>query len=93
MRAAPLCAAIARLPQLRLRGLMCIPAPVDDPEDSRAAFRGLRELRDTIRDSGTVDAAIFDQLSMGMSDDFEIAIEEGATMVRVGSALFGARAR
>lgn len=91
--AAPLCAAIARLPQLRLRGLMCIPAPVDDPEDSRAAFRGLRELRDTIRDSGTVDAAIFDQLSMGMSDDFEIAIEEGATMVRVGSALFGARAR
>ncbi|WP_293368754.1 YggS family pyridoxal phosphate-dependent enzyme [Nevskia sp.] len=89
--AAALCAAIARLPQLRLRGLMCIPAPVDDPEDSRASFRLLRELRDAIRASGSVDADAFDQLSMGMSDDFEVAIEEGATLVRVGSALFGAR--
>lgn len=89
--AASLCAAIARLPRLRLRGLMCIPAPVDDPEDARAAFRRLRELRDAIRAAGGVDAADFDQLSMGMSDDFEVAIEEGATLVRIGSALFGAR--
>jgi len=70
---------------------MCIPAPVDDPEDSRASFRLLRELRDRIRASGSVDASAFNQLSMGMSDDFEVAIEEGATMVRVGSALFGER--
>lgn len=90
--AAALCADIARLPQLRLRGLMCIPAPVDDPEDARAAFRQLRALRDAIRASGSVDAAHFDQLSMGMSDDFEVAIDEGATMIRIGSALFGARA-
>ena len=93
--AAALCAQIAGLPRLRLRlrGLMCIPAPVDDPDEARPAFRMLRELRDAIRSAGAVDAALFDQLSMGMSDDFEVAIEEGATMVRVGSALFGARLR
>jgi len=91
--AAALCAEIAGLPRLRLRGLMCIPAPVDDPDEARPAFRMLRELRDVIRTAGAVDAALFDQLSMGMSDDFEVAIEEGATMVRVGSALFGARPR
>ncbi len=90
--AAALCAGIARLPRLRLRGLMCIPAPVDDPEHSRASFRLLRELRDAIRSSGSVDTGLFDQLSMGMSDDFEVAIDEGATLVRIGSALFGARA-
>ena len=89
--AAVLCAGIARLPHLNLRGLMCIPAPADDPEDARAAFRLLRGLRDTIRNSGSVDATQFDQLSMGMSDDFEVAIEEGATMVRIGSSLFGQR--
>ncbi|MDH4457767.1 MAG: YggS family pyridoxal phosphate-dependent enzyme [Nevskia sp.] len=91
--AAALCAEIAGLPRLRLRGLMCIPAPVADPDEARPAFRMLRELRDVIRSAGAVDAALFDQLSMGMSDDFEVAIEEGATMVRVGSALFGARPR
>jgi pyridoxal phosphate enzyme (YggS family) len=89
--AAALCAAVAPLPGLRLRGLMCIPAPVDDAEASRPAFRALRQLRDAIRSSGAVDAAVFDQLSMGMSDDFEVAVEEGATMVRIGSALFGKR--
>ena len=89
--AAVLCADIARLPRLRLRGLMCIPAPVADPEDSRASFRLLRALRDRIRTAGSVDANAFDQLSMGMSDDFEVAVEEGATMVRIGSALFGER--
>lgn len=91
--AAALCAEIAGLPRLRLRGLMCIPAPVADPDQARPAFRMLRELRDVIRSADAVDAALFDQLSMGMSDDFEVAIEEGATMVRVGSALFGARPR
>lgn len=87
-----LCRAIAALPRLRLRGLMCIPAPVDDAEQSRPAFAMLRALRDRIRAGGGVVAGDFDSLSMGMSDDFEIAIEEGATLVRVGSAIFGARA-
>jgi len=89
--AAALCAAVAALPGLTLRGLMCIPAPVDEPGQSRPAFRALRTLRDAIRTSGAVDATAFDQLSMGMSDDYEVAIEEGATMVRIGSALFGRR--
>ena len=89
--ASELCAAITALPRLRLRGLMCIPAPVDDAEHSRPAFRLLRELRDQIRASGKVITSDFDSLSMGMSDDFEIAIEEGATLVRVGSAIFGQR--
>lgn len=87
-----LCAAVAALPRLRLRGLMCIPAPVEDPQASRPAFAALRALRDRIRDSGLVPAGDFDSLSMGMSDDFEVAIEEGATLVRVGSAIFGPRA-
>ncbi|GAC1630315.1 MAG: YggS family pyridoxal phosphate-dependent enzyme [Nevskia sp.] len=89
--AAALCAAVAALPGLRLRGLMCIPAPAADPEDSRREFRRLRDLRDAIRNGGAVNAAAFDSLSMGMSDDFEVAIEEGATLVRVGSAIFGPR--
>ena len=89
--AAALCAAIAPLPGLRLRGLMCIPAAADDPEQSRAAFRALRERHTMIRAAGAVDADCFDTLSMGMSEDFEIAIEEGATLIRVGSALFGSR--
>lgn len=88
---AALCSDIAGLPGLRLRGLMAIPAPVDDPEESRAAFRRLRELHAAIRSSGAVDAGTFDTLSMGMSDDYEIAIEEGATLIRVGSAIFGSR--
>lgn len=91
--AAPLCAEVARLPGLRLRGLMAIPAPVDEAEASRPAFRRLRELHATIRASGTVNPGAFDTLSMGMSDDYEVAIEEGATLIRVGSAIFGARPR
>ncbi|MDB5988318.1 MAG: YggS family pyridoxal phosphate-dependent enzyme [Nevskia sp.] len=86
-----LCAAVSQLPQLRLRGLMTIPAPSADLESSRMTFRRLRQLADEIRASGTVPAAQFDTLSMGMSDDFEVAIEEGATLVRIGSALFGPR--
>jgi len=87
-----LCTQIARLPRLRLRGLMTMPAPATTPEDSRPAFRALRELADAVRASGGVDSRDFNMLSMGMSDDFEIAIEEGATLIRVGTAIFGPRA-
>lgn len=72
------------LPGLRVTGLMAIPAPAAGPAGNRAAFRALRELRDALRD-GPGDLP---DLSMGMSDDFPEAVEEGATLVRVGSALF-----
>jgi pyridoxal phosphate enzyme (YggS family) len=85
-----LCAHIARLPQLNLRGLMAIPAAASG-EAARPAFRALRELFETLRRREFVAPAQFDTLSMGMSADFEIAIEEGATLVRIGSALFGPR--
>ncbi len=77
---------VARLAGLRLRGLMAMAPVVARPEDARPFFRALRELRDRVRD-GVPDAAL-DDLSMGMTDDFEVAIEEGATMVRIGRALF-----
>ncbi len=79
--------AIAHAPRLALRGLMAIPQPSDDPDVRRRAFRRMRELFDAVRASH----ASMDTLSMGMSDDFELAIEHGATMVRIGTALFGAR--
>lgn len=81
-----------RLEQLHVRGLMTIPPFTDDPDGARPYFRRLRELRDQIaaRDCPGVD---MDVLSMGMSHDFEIAIEEGSTCVRVGTAIFGERAR
>jgi pyridoxal phosphate enzyme (YggS family) len=72
------------------RGLMTIPPFAADPEDSRPHFRRLRELRDSLRSGAGLR---LDDLSMGMSGDFEVAIEEGATMVRVGTALFGPRER
>jgi len=68
---------------LEVRGLMCIPPEADDPEEARRWFRALRELRDRHLPGGA--------LSMGMSHDFEVAIEEGATFVRVGTAIFGPR--
>ncbi len=79
--------AVAVQPRLRLRGLMAIPAPFPDEAPRRAAFRRMRALFDALatRHPG------IDTLSMGMSGDFELAIAEGATMVRVGTALFGAR--
>jgi len=78
---------VARLPNLRLRGLMAIPEPQDDPDLQRAPFARLRALAQDI-----VDAGIFvDTLSMGMSGDMQAAIREGASIVRVGSAIFGAR--
>ena len=84
-----LAAKIAQEPRLRLRGLMAIPAPAPDLARRRAAFARLRELFEALRR----DHPGVDTLSMGMSDDFEPAIEEGATMVRVGTALFGPRKR
>lgn len=84
-----LLAASADWPQLRVRGLMAIPAPQADPEAGRAAFARLRALRDAMRERPG--GAQLAELSMGMSGDFEVAIEEGATMVRVGTAIFGAR--
>jgi PLP dependent protein len=86
----PLCEQIGKLPNLELKGLMAVPPLSDNPEDARPFFRQLRRLRDEARQAGAAGAR-FNDLSMGMSDDFEIAIEEGATLVRIGSALFGAR--
>ena len=74
--------ACAALTAVRIRGLMAIPPAAPDPEQTRPYFRRLRELRD---------AAGLEHLSMGMSADFEVAVEEGATMVRVGTAIFGPR--
>ena len=76
--------------QLRAIGLMTVPAAASDPEASRPAFARLRALRDALRDAEGGQA--LRELSMGMSADFEVAIEEGATIIRVGTALFGARA-
>jgi PLP dependent protein len=78
---------VAGLPRLRLRGLMAIPEPTPDAALQRARFRHLRELRDALVPA----VGPLDTLSMGMSDDLESAIVEGATMVRVGRALFGER--
>jgi len=75
---------------VQLSGLMIVPPIADNPEDARPWFRQLRELRDQLVASG-MPAAALSELSMGMSHDFEVAIEEGATMVRVGSAIFGHR--
>lgn len=84
-----LAAAVMRLPNLDLQGLMGVPPYLDDPEDVRPYFRRLRGLRDAIQvDLGPASLPV---LSMGMSHDFEIAIEEGATEVRIGTALFGER--
>ena len=86
----PLCEQIGKLPRLELKGLMTVPPLSDNPEDARPFFRHLRRLRDEARQAGAAGGQ-FNDLSMGMSDDFEIAIEEGATFVRIGTALFGAR--
>ena len=82
---------IMSLPHLDLRGLMGVPPYYDDPEEARPYFRRLRELRDAVR--AQMGAEVLPVLSMGMSHDLEIAIDEGATEVRVGTALFGERER
>jgi pyridoxal phosphate enzyme (YggS family) len=85
--AAALAHEIARLPRLRLRGLMAIPAPADDFAAQCLPFRRLRALYDQLRAEGLA----LDTLSMGMSHDLEAAIAEGSTLVRVGTAIFGER--
>jgi pyridoxal phosphate enzyme (YggS family) len=82
--------AAPRLEQLAIRGLMTIPPFTDDPEDARPYFRQLRELRDQIA-ARRWPGVVMDVLSMGMSHDFEVAIGEGSTCVRVGTAIFGER--
>lgn len=82
-----LAAALARSPHVRFAGLMTLAPFSDDPEHARPHFRALRALRDRLQ-SGT-DTPL--RLSMGMSHDFEVAIEEGADLVRIGTAIFGAR--
>jgi len=79
--------AVAALPNLQLRGLMAIPAPAEDPAAQRQPFAALRELLDRLRQAGLQ----VDTLSMGMSADMDAAIAEGATLVRIGTAIFGAR--
>ncbi|MBM4359732.1 MAG: YggS family pyridoxal phosphate-dependent enzyme [Deltaproteobacteria bacterium] len=81
-----LVAAALACPHLDVHGLMTMPPPEEDPERVRAHFRELRRLRDALGDER------LRELSMGMSHDFEVAIEEGATLVRVGTAIFGSRA-
>jgi hypothetical protein len=91
MKAAlPLIERLSTLSHVRLTGLMAVPPFLENAEDVRPFFRRLRELRDEARRAGIVPEQ-FGALSMGMSHDFEIAIEEGATLVRIGTALFGAR--
>ena len=86
--AAALVSYVASLEHLKLRGLMTLPPFTADPEGARLYFRRMRELRDRIRRSGYPQ---LQELSMGMTHDFPVAIEEGATMVRIGTAIFGAR--
>ncbi len=88
--AAPLARALSGRDGLRIRGLMTIPPPVDDPDDARPYFRALRAVAAEIAALRLPGVAMH-ELSMGMTDDFETAIEEGATMIRVGRALFGPR--
>ena len=83
-------AAAAGCRAVRLAGLMLLPPLADNPEDARPWFARLRSVRDRLRDAG-VPAERLQELSMGMSHDFAVAIEEGATMIRVGTAIFGER--
>jgi pyridoxal phosphate enzyme (YggS family) len=86
-QAASLAEALAALPRLKLRGLMCVPPPQPDVAAERRVFAGLRRLLEALNGAGPG----LDTLSMGMSGDFEAAIAEGATHVRIGTALFGGR--
>ena len=85
--AAQLCALVASLPNLTLRGLMAIPAPLESAADQRSCFAPLRQEFERLQAAQPT----LDTLSIGMSGDFDAAIAEGSTMVRIGTALFGAR--
>lgn len=90
-KAGLLCRELQQFPHLRLQGLMTMPPFVENPEESRGCFRQLRLLGEELAVQGLLGLHGPVQLSMGMSGDFEVAIEEGATLVRVGTALFGER--
>jgi len=90
LQATELVRQISSLPELEVRGLMTIAPYSDNPENSRPYFQALRKLRNDIDRAG-IDHIQMKELSMGMTDDFEVAIEEGATMVRIGRAIFGER--
>jgi PLP dependent protein len=87
-----LCEQTEKFRNLELRGLMAVPPYMEDPEEMRPFFRHLRELRDHVTRIG-IAGGQFKDLSMGMSNDFEVAIEEGATFVRIGTAIFGPRTK
>lgn len=89
--AGQLCRDLQQFPHLIVQGLMTMPPFVEDPEESRGCFRQLRLLGEELASQGILGRHGVLQLSMGMSGDFEVAIEEGATLVRVGTALFGER--
>ena len=82
--------AVAKMPHIRIKGLMTIAPFTDNPEDNRIYFRKLKQLSVDIK-SKNIDNVDMDELSMGMTGDYEVAIEEGATMVRVGTGIFGKR--
>lgn len=90
-KAGQLCRVLQQFPHLILQGLMTMPPFVENPEESRASFRQLRLLGEELVAQGLLGQYGVVELSMGMSGDFEVAIEEGATLVRVGTALFGER--
>lgn len=81
---------VATLPNLKVRGLMAIAPFKENPEDVRAYFRHLREIFQSIKEK-SIENVSMEYLSMGMSNDFEVAIEEGANMVRIGTGIFGTR--
>jgi pyridoxal phosphate enzyme (YggS family) len=82
--------AMAALPAIRIKGLMAIPPPTADAELARPYFQALRDLAARVGGLG-IPSVLMEELSMGMSNDYEVAIEEGATLVRIGAAIFGAR--
>lgn len=90
-KASSLIGFVQSLPNLRLLGLMTMPPFFDNPDAARPFFRRLRELRDDLISNGVLNSGS-KELSMGMTGDFEVAIEEGSTLVRIGTALFGPRA-
>jgi uncharacterized pyridoxal phosphate-containing UPF0001 family protein len=86
----PLVKETGQMPHLSVKGLMCMPPLFDDPEKARPFFRELGELKEQINKAG-IPGVFLTELSMGMSGDYEVAVEEGATLVRIGTNIFGKR--